>query len=166
MSEGFQTDMETLGTDQMGTQREVSPGARLDTESAVPTDFTARGEETGRMGGFMGRGGEIVGKEPWRALGIALFLGFLLGRRTRPKVDMVRDDYLEPAIDRAQGAMIAGTLAMGAMLRMLRRTMAWRTREAMFIARFYAKPLTKATRKATRRAQRKLHIGKTPFLWR
>ncbi|RYD84443.1 MAG: hypothetical protein EOP84_05450 [Verrucomicrobiaceae bacterium] len=118
------------------------------------------------MAGMLTRGGNLVGQQPWRAIALGLIIGILVGRRTRPTVDMMRDDYLEPAIGRAQGAMITGTLALGAMLRLLRRTMAWRTREAMFVARWYSKPLAKATRKTTRRLQRKLHVGRTSFLWR
>jgi hypothetical protein len=110
---------------------------------------------------MMDRGMNAVRNEPWRAVLISMFLGFLLGRRTRSGARIVRVDYLVPMYHRGQGVMFAGTLALSSMLRLLWRSLAYRGREAMFATRYYSKPLTRATRKATKRAQRKLHIGGT-----
>ncbi len=167
MSDQTQTQSEVLGVSQTGAPMDTASGARMDTQGAVPTDFTGRISGMRQKGrDLLSRGMDAVRDEPWRAVLIGMFFGWLLGRRTRRGMHMVRVDYLEPGYHRAQGAMTIGTLVMRSMLRMFGRSMALRGREVMFNVRCYAKPLTKATRRVGKRAQRKLHIGHTSSFWR
>ena len=172
MSEGLEPQPGAFGAAQAGTPTEVASGARMDTQGAVPTDFAGRapGAEGSAEAGFreqlLSRGREAVNRGPWRAVFVGLLLGIAFGRQTRPKITMVREVYVEPAMTRSQEALFGTLLAMAGACRMAWRSTSLKTHDALDNARLYSKPLAKAARRATHRAKRKLHIGQTSFFWR
>ena len=172
MSEGLEPQAGAFGAAQAGTPPEVASGARMDTQGAVPTDFAGRAlgteapAETGLREKLLSRSKEAVNRGPWRAVFVGFLLGLVFGRQTRPKVTMVREVYVEPAMTRSQEALFGTLLAMVGACRMAWRSTSMKTHDALDNARLYSKPLAKAARRATHRAKRKLHVGKTSFFWR
>ena len=173
MSEGLESQAGAFGAAQAGTPTEVAAGSRMDTQGAVPTDFAGRAPgaegpagEAGLREKLLFRSREAVSRSPWRAVFIGLLLGLAFGRQTRPKISMVREVYVEPAMTRSQEALFGTLLAMAGACRMAWRSTSMKTHDVLDNARLYSKPLAKAARRATHRAKRKLHIGHTSFFWR
>lgn len=168
MSEGLEPQPGAFSAAQTGTPTEAASGARMDTQGAVPTDFTGRApgpqeqKKTGFRESLLSRGREAVSSNPWRAMFVGFMLGLVFGRQTRPKLTMMREGYVEPAMTRTQEALLGALLALAGAW----RTTSMRAHDALDNARTYSKPLVKAARRTTHRARRKLHIGQTSFFWR
>jgi hypothetical protein len=169
MNEEFGSQSNVLGTAQTGAPTEPAAGARLDTEGAVPTDFTGqesaamRGETKGRFNAFLSRMSSSVRHDPWRAVLVGFLLGWAYGRGTRARMAVVREEYIVPPLHRAQGMLFGALLAVAAGCRSMLRLTAHRTHDALDSARMFSKPLAKATRRVTHRAQRRMHFGRTSF---
>ncbi len=172
MSEGIEPQPGAFGAAQTGTPTETASGASMDTQGGVPSDFSGRAPGAGMQaeGGLrekvLSRVREAVGRSPWRAVLVGFLLGLAFGRQTRPKVTMVKDVYVEPAMTRSQEALVGTLLALAGACRMAWRSTSMKTHDALDNARLFSKPLAKAARRATHRAKRKLHIGQTSFFWR
>lgn len=172
MSEGLESQPGAFGAAQTGTPTEAAAGSRIDTQAAVPSDFTGRApgpgvqEEAGFREQLLSRGREAVERNPWRAMFVCFLLGLAFGRQTRPKITMMREDYVQPAMTRTQEALVGILLALAGACRTAWRSTSLRTHDALDSARMYSKPLAKAARRATHRAKRKLHVGQTSFFWR
>ena len=172
MSEGLEPQPGAFSAAQTGTPTEAASGARMDTQAAVPTDFTGRApgaEGTAKAGlceNLLSRSRDAVNLKPWRAVFVGFMLGLVFGRQTRPRITMVREEYMEPAMTRTQESLLGAMLALAGACRMAWRSTSMRTHDALDNACVYSKPLAKAARRATHRAKRKLHIGKTSFFWR
>lgn len=168
MSEGLEPQPGAFSAAQTGTPTEAAAGARLDAQGAVPTDFTGRvpgSQEQKKMGlreNLLSRGRDAVSSNPWRAMFVGFMLGLVFGRQSRPRLALMREGYVEPAMSRTQEALLGALLALAGAW----RSTSMRTQDALDNARTYSKPLVKAARRATHRAKRKLHIGQTSFFWR
>lgn len=173
MSEGMEPQTGVLGAGQPGIPAGTAPGVQMDTQGAVPTDFTGTraSEAEGQMKAsqtqeLRSRIEGAVRETPWRAVFVGFLLGIAFGRRTRSRMAIMREAYVEPTIDRAENAMFAALLASAAACRNMWRSTSMRTHDAMHTGRIYSKLFAKAAQRMTHRAQRKLHLGRTSFFWK
>lgn len=172
MSEGLEPQPGAFGAAQTGTPTEPASGARMDTQGAVPTDYTGRmpraegGRKIGLRENLLSRGRDVVTIKPWRAVFVGFLLGLVFGRQTRPRITLMREEYVVPTIHRAEGTLLATMLGLAGACRSAWRSTTMKTHDALDTARGYSKPLAKAARRATHRAKRRMHIGQTSLFWR
>jgi hypothetical protein len=104
-----------------------------------------------QAGAALDRGELYVRENPISFVLFALLGGFLLGMLLGPRKRNFQDRYIDEPLEKSQGAIIAASLALGALARRAFRLMQGAGQDAAATSRGFAKPISRVMKQAGRK---------------